>query len=212
VTRLILIGFIRSQRVVGVILLTLAVIAAVASNRPQAPGSALAAVSLLMVPAHAWAAMTIATGTDIPTREAFVAAIGVGRVLAGHILAALVIGAVADLAVVAVALVARTMSPRPAPAQWIAAALVGGAGLVLGSAIGTVAGPPVVQRRGARVLVLVWLMVVGPLILPVLRLARVLTDARPSEVVGAVTGPVVLTAGAAAVLMAGGMLVAARRQ
>jgi len=30
----------------------------------------------------------------------------------------------------------------------------------------------------------VWLVVVGPLILPVLRLARILTDAPPSDVVG----------------------------
>jgi len=52
----------------------------------------------------------------------------------------------------------------------------------------------------------VWLVVVGPLILPVLRAVRVLTDARPIDGVGAVTGPAVLTAGAAAALMAGGML------
>ncbi len=74
--------------------------------------------------------------------------------MAGHLLAAMVVGAVAELVVVGAAVGTGVMSPQPSVAQWVAGFVAAGAGLVLGVAIGTVAGPPVIDRRGARVLVL----------------------------------------------------------
>ena len=210
-TGIVLRNLVRSQRTVGVIVLTIVVMAIVLSNRPQAPGSALAATALLMLPVHAWGSLAAAAGTDASTRDAFVAAFGVRRVMVGHLMAATVVGAVSDLVVVGIAVATHVMSPPPSPDRWVAGAMVAGASLALGIAIGAAAGPPVVTSRGTRVVLLVGLVAVAPLLLPLVRMARLLDEARSSMVIAEIAGPAALTAGAAAVLLIGAVLVAQRR-
>jgi len=49
------------------------------------------------------------------------------------------------------------------------------------------------------------------LLLPLVRMARLLDEARSSKVIAEIAGPAALTAGAAAVLLIGAVLVAQRR-
>ena len=131
--------------------------------------------------------------------------------MVGHLLAATVVGAVSDLVVVGIAVATHVMSPPPSPDRWVAGAMVAGASLALGAS-------PSGQRRGhrssaaaERVCLLVGLVSAAPLLLPVVRMARLLAEARSPNVIAQIAGPAALTAGAAAVLLIGAVLVAQRR-
>ena len=198
---LVLRNVVRSQRVIAPGLLTLAVVVLVCSNGPQQPGETLAAAVVALLPVHTWLAITAAAGTDAPTREAYVAIVGVGRSFVAHVAAGVVLGAAATAAVVVVALASGVMDGRPTGAQWGAWACASVASIALGTAIGAIAAPPVVDDRGARVLVAVGLVAAALIVSPLLPAARHLGR----DAAGAVLGPV-LAASAATVLVAAGLL------
>jgi hypothetical protein len=212
VTRLVVRDVVRSQRIMPTLLLTFLIIAIVVPNGPQAPGAALAAAGLLMIPVHAWIGMSTAMATDRVTREAFIAVLGPVRVFGAHVGAAAIIAAGAEALMVLATVVSGAMSPMPSATRWLAGAFTIGAGLAVGVAIGVLAAPPVINQRGRRALVLVGLLACTPLVLPVLSLARKLADDHAARVVGDVGARAAVCAAAAAVLLAAGALVSALRR
>ncbi len=211
-TRLVVRDVVRSQRIMPTLLLTFLIIAIVVPNGPQAPGEALAAAGLLMIPVHAWIGMSTAMATDRVTREAFIAVLGPVRVFGAHVGAAAIIAAGAEALMVLATVVSGAMSPMPSGTRWLAGSFAVVAGLAVGVAIGVLAAPPVINQRGRRALVLVGLLACTPLVLPVLSLARLLADDRAAVVVGDVGARAVVCVAAAAVLFAAGALVSALRR
>src|SRR5262249_40948983 len=148
--------------------------------------AALATAALLMIPVYAWLAMTAAVATDAPTREAFVAVLGTTRAYVAHVVAAAILAACARALVILATVVSGGMAYAPSGPRIVGWLFGEIAALAIGLAIGAVAAPPVVTRRGLRAVLFVGLIALTPIALPVLRLARNLDEKSTAHVLAAV--------------------------